>query len=158
MNPSKFNSPNFFQFETDFIDSLNCIPMVVRMKLDTCGIKLKLTHWHQFSQEQRLNLVNMPCSRDSESLEYKEFLQNLVEAHTGSLPGELDVSSNPPWLDKDRIPEQVKQKAMGFDANISLQQWSNLTPLQRFALIKLSRASHENKNFLPALKEFNLLE
>ncbi|MHC5830222.1 MAG: nitrate reductase associated protein, partial [Nostoc sp.] len=32
-----------------------------------------------------------------------------------------------------------------------------LTPLQRFALIKLSRAGHENKNFPTAIAEFHLL-
>jgi hypothetical protein len=31
-----------------------------------------------------------------------------------------------------------------------------LTPLQRFALIKLTRSQHENNNFLPALIEFGL--
>ncbi|NEQ62650.1 MAG: nitrate reductase associated protein, partial [Moorea sp. SIO4A1] len=34
---------------------------------------------------------------------------------------------------------------------------AELTPIQRFALIKLTRPSHENKNFLPALKEFQLV-
>jgi hypothetical protein len=42
--------------------------------------------------------------------------------------------------------------------NITLKQWQNLTPLQRFALLKLSHSSHENKNFLPALREFKILE
>ncbi|MEN9210118.1 MAG: nitrate reductase associated protein [Thermostichus sp. DG02_2_bins_29] len=39
---------------------------------------------------------------------------------------------------------------------ISLDFWKNLEDLQRFALIKLSRSNHENKNFLPALQEFGL--
>jgi hypothetical protein len=34
---------------------------------------------------------------------------------------------------------------------------AKLSPAQRFALIKLSRPSHENHNFLPALKEFELI-
>lgn len=38
-------APVFFAFESDFVDSLRCIPMVVRYKLDTCGIKLKLPEW-----------------------------------------------------------------------------------------------------------------
>ncbi len=156
MNPSKINSQNFFQFETDFIESLNCIPMVVRMKLDTCGVKLKLTHWHQFSQEERVNLVNMPCSSTEEAQRYQEFLQNLVQAKTGSFARELSVPPCPPWLDAINIPDDVQQKAAAFDVSISQQQWSELTPLQRFALIKLTRPSHENKNFLPALKEFQL--
>ncbi|MDJ0650200.1 MAG: nitrate reductase associated protein [Xenococcaceae cyanobacterium MO_188.B19] len=156
MNPSKINSQNFFEFETDFVESLNCIPMAVRMKLDTCGVKLKLSHWHQFNQQERIDLVNMPCLSTSEARTYKEFLQNLVQAKTGSLAGELTVPPHPPWLDAAKIPDRVQEKAKVFDVTISSEQWSALTPLQRFALIKLSRPSHENRNFLPALKEFNL--
>jgi hypothetical protein len=40
---------------------------------------------------------------------------------------------------------------------LSLEQWASLLPLQRFALIKLSRSNHENHNFVPALQEFGLL-
>jgi len=36
---------DFFEFEADFVDSLRCIPMHVRLKLDTC-IKLKLAQWN----------------------------------------------------------------------------------------------------------------
>ncbi|MEM6714613.1 MAG: nitrate reductase associated protein, partial [Cyanobacteria bacterium P01_C01_bin.147] len=35
-------------------------------------------------------------------------------------------------------------------------QWADLSPLARFALCKLSRPGHENRNFLSALYEFNL--
>ncbi|MGL4882951.1 MAG: nitrate reductase associated protein, partial [Waterburya sp.] len=41
--------------------------------------------------------------------------------------------------------------------NISKSQWLHLSAAQRFALIKLSRPSHENKNFLPALQEFGII-
>ena len=34
--------------------------------------------------------------------------------------------------------------------------WNALTPLQRFTLLKLSRDSHDNINFVPALVEFGL--
>ncbi len=154
MKPSKINSQKFFKFETDFIESLICIPMVVRMKLDTCGVKLKLTNWHQFSGEERRNLVNMACSSGAEAANYKAFLQNLVYKKTGNFAKELSIPAHPPWLDGFNIPEQVQQKAAVYDITISQQQWSSLTPLQRFALIKLSRPSHENQNFVPALKEF----
>jgi len=38
----------FFDFEADFVLSLRCIPMIVRYKLDTYGVKLKLAHWNHF--------------------------------------------------------------------------------------------------------------
>jgi hypothetical protein len=50
----------------------------------------------------------------------------------------------------------VIAKAQDFQVDLTLQQWASLTPLQRFALIKLSRSGHENSNFLPALQEFQL--
>jgi hypothetical protein len=30
------DDPVLFKFESDFVDSLRCIPMVVRLKLDLC--------------------------------------------------------------------------------------------------------------------------
>ena len=74
---------NYFQFEADFVGSLRCIPMQVRMKLDNCGVKLKLTHWNQFSQLERQTLVDLPCDTQAQRQTYREFLQNLVIANTG---------------------------------------------------------------------------
>jgi hypothetical protein len=148
---------NFFKFEADFVESLRCIPMQVRMKLDTCGVKLKLTHWHQFSQQERQTLVEMPCLTDDEVEGYKEDVQQLVINHTGIPASELSIDDNPAWMDAQTIPDSVQEKAQEFDLLITLQQWAVLQPEQRFALIKLSRSSHENKNFFPALQEFKLV-
>lgn len=148
---------NFFQFEADFVDSLHCIPMQVRMKLDTCGVKLKLTHWNQFAHDERQALITMNCLSPQEIKAYRNFLQQLVTAKTGAPAGELPTDSNPPWLDTTTIPEIVSEKATEFNVQITPGQWESLTPLQRFALIKLSRPSHENQNFYPALKEFKLV-
>lgn len=148
---------HFFAFEADFVESLRCIPMQVRMKLDTCGIKLKLEQWNQFNESERLSLVEMPCQAEIEILEYRHFLQNLVVEKTGSLPKNLPRDEYPAWLQDGEIPREILEKAHSLDITISLEQWKGLAPEQRFALIKLSRPSHENKNFLPALREFKLL-
>ncbi|MBW4551370.1 MAG: nitrate reductase associated protein [Aphanocapsa sp. GSE-SYN-MK-11-07L] len=50
---------HFFQFEADFVESLRCIPIQVRLKLDTCGIKRKVSEWNRFSEESRLNLIEI---------------------------------------------------------------------------------------------------
>ena len=148
---------SYFQFESDFVDSLQCIPMQVRMKLDNCGVKLKLVHWNQFSQSQRQSLVDMPCQTKAETQAYKNFLQNLVIKKTGKPAKELAIAPHPPWLDGATVPQDVQTKAKECQVDLSLQQWSSLTPAQRFALIKLSRPSHENKNFIPALQEFGAI-
>lgn len=157
MNNLQSQSSNYFQFEADFVDSLRCIPMQVRMKLDNCGVKLKLAHWNQLSQSERQKLVDLPCTTKAESQAYRKFLQSLITAKTGKPAKELAIDPNPDWLNDAKIPQQVQTKARESQVDISLEQWSNLTPAQRFAIIKLSRPSHENRNFIPALKEFGVI-
>lgn len=147
----------FFAFEADFVDSLRCIPMQVRFKLDTCGVKLKLTHWHQFSQVERQLLVEMPCQTPEQTQAYRQLLQTLVEEKTGTPAAEFPCDPNPPWQDGSSIPETVREKAAELGLALALEQWQTLTPLQRFALLKLSRPSHENRNFYPALQEFGMV-
>ncbi len=146
----------FFKFEDDFVASLRCIPMIVRYKLDTCGVKLKLAHWNQFPQTERQTLVEQPITTPAEIQSYRNLLQQLAEKYTDIPLKDLPIEENPAWLNTETIPETIHHKAEEIGIQLTLEQWQNLTPIQRFALIKLSRPSHENNNFLPALKEFNL--
>ena len=155
--PQEAKSTNYFQFEADFVGTLQCIPMLVRMKLDNCGVKLKLAHWNQFSQAEREALVDLPCTTSSQRQTYRKWLQDLIIAKTGQPAKDLSIDPNPLWLNRTNIPDSVQTKAQEHQVSLSLEQWSNLNPTQRFALIKLSRPSHENKNFIPALQEFGIL-
>jgi hypothetical protein len=152
------NEPNnFFVFEADFVESLHCIPMIVRMKLDTCGVKLKLSHWNHFNEVEKQAAIAKPCTTSKEVEQYRDFLQELIIKKTGAKASELAIEDTPAWLNSAVVPIVLAEKAAEFNLTIATQQWQALTPLQRFALIKLSRPSHENSNFLPALKEFKLL-
>lgn len=146
-----------FEFEDEFVDDLRCIPMVVRYKLDTCGIKLKLAQWNQFSEDEREQFVFQPCDSEDEIDDYREFLTDLVFMYAETEAAELPVEENPSWLNVSAIPTSLAEKVQACDTSISLKQWKALSPLQRFALIKLSQPGHESKNFLPALKEFQLI-
>ncbi|WP_019502781.1 nitrate reductase associated protein [Pseudanabaena sp. PCC 6802] len=148
---------DLFNFEADFVESLRCIPMQVRFKLDTCGIKLKLAEWHKFSRAQRQLLVDMPCKTQPEVQNYHQFLQDLIRECTGDRATPLTIDPEPAWEDAQNIPAEVQAKLQEVGAVLSPAQWAGLLPLQRFVLIKLSRSSHENSNFVPALKEFQLL-
>ncbi|MBE9034116.1 nitrate reductase associated protein [aff. Roholtiella sp. LEGE 12411] len=147
----------FFNFERDFVDSLRCIPMQVRYKLDSCGIKLKLSDWNQMTHAEREALVELPCTKKEEIQFYQEYLQQLVLERTGTLAAKLPIEPHPEWMDSIHIPVSIQEKAQEMDITLTPHQWANLTPLQRFALIKLSRSGHENKNFPRAMAEFYLL-
>lgn len=142
----------FFQFEADFVESLRCVPMHVRLKLDTCGVKLKLSHWNHFSYGQRQKLIDLPCDRPAEISAYRDYLFSLIAENERLL-----IQVDPVWEDGDRFPPEVLQQAELSQVCITLDRWSSLSNLQRFVLTKLSRSHHENQNFIPALREFNLL-
>jgi hypothetical protein len=147
----------FFEFEADFVDSLRCIPMVVRFKLDSCGVKLKLAEWNRFTPLECDELVNLPCAEGLDVIGYRDYLSGLILRHTGNTATLLEIDPHPPWLNDRDIPSSIQIKAAESESIITQSQWANLTPLKRFALIKLTRSSHENNNFLPALKEFGLI-
>jgi hypothetical protein len=146
----------FFQFESDFVDSLRCIPMYVRYKLDICGIKLKLAEWNQMNQAQRQSLIDLPATTKNEVDSYRQHLQDLVFQNTGQPASELPIEAHPAWMDSEQISTDVEKKIAELGLTMTLTDWQNLTYLQRFALIKLSRSRHENHNFPIAVAEFNL--
>jgi hypothetical protein len=146
----------FFKFEADFVESLRCIPMQVRLKLDTCGVKLKLQQWHKFNENQRQELVTLPCQAIEEVESYRQFIEDSIEKTMGEKAIALAIDPHPAWEDTSVIPDSVSQKAQEINVSLTLHQWAKLLPVERFALIKLSRSNHENHNFLPAMKEFGL--
>jgi hypothetical protein len=149
----------YFRFEEDFVENnVRCIPMIVRFKLDACGIKLKLAEWSRMTVAERENLANFPCETDDEILQYHHYLQQLIYSRTGNAATELPLMQSPAWSLMDEIPFPWQEKLNEFSWAISLQQWQRLSDLQRFALLKLSYPGHENKNFPKAMREFQLVD
>ncbi|AFY32557.1 nitrate reductase associated protein [Calothrix sp. PCC 7507] len=147
----------FFEFEADFVNSLRCIPMQVRYKLDTCGIKLKLSDWNHMTLIERENLFELPCDTEAEITSYRKYLQQLILQRTGIPATSLSIEPHPTWMDSTNVPVSLQEKVQEIGVTLTLQQWVDLTPLQRFVLIKLSRSGHENQNFPRAIAEFHLV-
>lgn len=152
------DDPSIFEFEKDFAQSLRCIPMSVRLKLDSVGIKLSLRQWNRLATSDRARLLHLPCTAQAERNAFRDSLVQMVQERSGAPPGALPVEPLPLWEQAHLVPEQLQaylsQRQL---PPLSLAQWRSLRPVQRFALLKLSRPAHDNDNFLPALREFGLL-
>ncbi len=147
----------YFEFEEDFVEeNMRCIPMIVRFKMDLAGIKLKLAHWCKFSNDERIKLALSPCRKKEEVSVYSQFLTGLIKKYANEEPEKMTIVSQPEWAIENVIPEQLLEKAGELKCDITLIKWAGLTPLQRFALLKLLRPGHENKHFPNAMREFNL--
>lgn len=157
MNSYSYVTPEYFRFEEDFVqDDIRCIPMIVRYKLDVCGIKLKLREWSLFDPSEREALALMECSTNTGITGYRDYLERLIWERTGQPATPLNPITDAPWSDGKDVPEIVRHRFREHDRHVTFDQWNNLRLLQRFALFKLSASSHEHKNFGSALTEFNL--
>ena len=159
--PSEFlnlEGIEYFLFEEDFMErNIRCIPMIVRFKMDKACIKLKLSEWNKFSIAERIKLAQMPCCSDDEINKYNIYLAGLVKIYTQQDAKKLEVEQPPLWEDHYSVPKVLVEKLREFGWNLSIEKWRRLTNLQRFALLKLCRPKHENRNFPRAVKEFSLL-
>jgi len=147
----------YFKFEEDFVEeNIRCIPMCVRFKLDSCGIKLQLKEWCKMSVAERNNLAEMSCIPDKAIRKYRSYLKHIIFSHTGKEATELLIEQNPAWDNVYEIPQLLAERLKEFGWTVSLWQWKKLSDLQRFVLMKLCKPGHENKNFPRAIKEFGL--
>ncbi len=150
-----YSGRDSFTFEKDFVeDNVRCIPMIVRFKMDIAGIKLKLSEWSKFSYSERLQLTQCTCISYEEVKVYRIYLKQLIKKHTGNEAENLLLENYPAWANTTIVPLQLLNKAIEYQWTISVNQWKSLTNLQRFALLKLFKPGHENRNFPIAMREF----
>lgn len=145
-----------FEFEADFAGDLRCIPMAVRRKLDLLGLKLGLPHWHRLSAEERQRLLQWPDDGeglDSMAAWLRQRTATMPEGQAKPLPPALTE----PWQQAETCPEPLLEACRDQGLELDAAGWSRLNELQRFALIKLSRAGHEHRNLPQALDEFGLI-
>jgi hypothetical protein len=148
-----------FDFELDFAGTLRCIPMCVRLKLDECGVKLSLKQWNRIPEGDRRRMVTQACDTPDNVAQYRNFLSEVIETHTASPVELVDAGATVDFSEGSQIPARILAYAASIGvAAPSREQWQALSPLQRFALFKLTRPGHKNDNFIPAMREFGVLE
>ena len=145
-----------FGFESELESNLTYIPLAVRFKLDQCGIKLSLAAWQLLSNEKRRELLLARCDTAENVANYRKLLCSFVRECMGDEPAFIVTDEDPLWA-ADNVPEQIVRaiEAMGAQP-LSRVQWGKLTPLERFALIKLSREGREHRKLAVALCEFGV--
>ena len=148
---------HLFAFEDDFVASLRCIPMAVRLKLDRSGIKLSLRQWSRFTRDDRRELLERACGTAQEVCAYHDRLVELVAERAQEAAKPLPEPCAALWELAGEPPPTVTDYARAVGAPPPTERaWRRLSDLQRFVLIKLTRDNHDNVNFIPAMREFGL--
>jgi hypothetical protein len=123
------------------------------------AIKLSLRQWSRFALADRHELLITPCASPSEIDAYESMVVDLITASSREEPKRLPELPIPLWETVDATPAAVIDFARSLGVAAPwLRDWRELSELQRFTLIKLTRDNHDNVNFLPAMREFGLTD
>ena len=146
-----------FDFEADYAKTLCCMPMIVRYKLDACRIKLSLQHWQQLDRATRQRLITEGIDGPGAQRRYRHLLMRAIVHQAKAQPVRMPTHPADPDWDSTRLPNRVRQSALDKDLALNgPRTWADLSALQRYALFKLTRPGHQNRNFRLALGEFGL--
>ncbi len=149
-------TPHMFRFESSFEAALQCMPMKARFNLDACGIKVPSEHWRAMPIAVRRRLLEMGTETSKQIALCRDYVLETLARHALA-PLQPIPTAAQTWADTTAVASSVVEKAISIGVNPpTIEQWAHLTNLQRFALIKLTRPGHANRNFLPALREFGI--
>ena len=142
-----------FQFEEEVYESLSCLPMAARRKLDQLGIKIGLEQWQQLARGERLMICHAPTASEEEADALRLFINEVTLAKCGSKPKDLPEEKRQGVKPPASVPAQLVESAQASGVALTQAAWAALDDDQRYVLIKLGveKQSHKLK---AALNEF----
>jgi hypothetical protein len=142
-----------FDFEADVYESLSCVPMVVRRKLDRLGIKIGLEQWQKLGRGERLMICHAPADQPEECDALKLFIHEAALARSGTPPRPLSEDGRRHADPPVEPPSLLVSNARRLGVNLTAGEWERLNDDERYALIKLGGDLRPSHNFEAALNE-----
>jgi hypothetical protein len=145
-----------FKFEDEMHESLQCVPMAVRRKLDRVGLKIGLEQWKGLDRGQRLAICHIPTDSSEECDALTFFIREAMVRRFGVEPKQLSdsarASAEPPAIAPNQLVAHAREA--GFDLRGAV--WARLDADERFALMKMGDVARASHNLAAALKEFGV--
>jgi hypothetical protein len=142
-----------FKFEDEVHQSLSCVPMAVRRKLDRVGVKISLAQWQQLGRGERLAICHLPVADAAECDAVRIFIDEAVRNRCGvgtkELPAEIRRAAEPPANPSATLVE----RAGALGVALGQADWDRLDADERYALIKLGGGAEPSHNLPAALHE-----
>ncbi len=142
-----------FEFEAEVYESLSCVPMAARRKLDRLGLKIGLEQWQQLGRGERLMICHAPAAEPDECEALRLFIHEAAVARSGSPPRPLSDESRQDAEPPAEPPPVLVANAHSLGVTLIAQEWERLDDDERYALIKLGNGPRPSHNFKAALHE-----
>jgi hypothetical protein len=142
-----------FQFEGDVHQSLDCVPLSVRRRLDLAALKISLAGWQELSRAERLALCHLPTESEADLAVYREVMLAFCAARGVTLKP-LPASARA-W-DAPEAPPELRARLDELAVALPPALWRALEEDARYALVKLADPQREPAKLRAALVELGL--
>ena len=153
-------TPLLFDFERVSSENLTYMPMSVRFNLDRFGLRISLAQWQLLPHADRALLAQFPVDEDAQiEPNFDHALFEMMRTHANVEPEWFTPEGEPAWRNSAAVPDGLLThcRLAGVSAP-SLDRWAQLDPFKRYVLTKLTRKSEASHDFLPAMREFGLID
>ncbi|MGD0678211.1 MAG: nitrate reductase associated protein [Polyangiaceae bacterium] len=145
-----------FAFEGDIHDSLECVPLSVRRKLDLAALKISLDGWQRLSRPERLALCHLPVDSAHEIVIYREILSAFCARAAVPLKPLDDATPSRPW-NSPAVPPSLAARLTELGGALADAAWRLLDEESRYALFKLADPKRDPEKIRALLVELALL-
>jgi hypothetical protein len=142
-----------FKFEKDIYETLDCVPMAVRRKLDRAGIKISMSQWQALGRGERLAICHLPANLEEERDALSMFITEAVASTGQGAPKVLSEAERQIADPPHEPPEKLIQLAKDAGFELTPDTWHKLDEDERYVLTKLAAGQKVSADFPDALKE-----
>jgi hypothetical protein len=148
-----------FDFEGDIHDSLDCVPLSVRRKLDLAALKISLEGWQALTHAERLALCHLPVDSALELGVYIDVMKAFCARANVPLKPLADPAAAARAWNAPELPELLVERlrALGATSVLPAERWRALDEESRYALLKLSDPKRNPLKLPSLLVELGLL-
>jgi len=145
-----------FAFEGEVHQSLSCVPLTVRRKLDLAGFKIPLAGWQALGREERLALCHLPVESEDELAVYREVMRGFCDRQGVALAPIADPQLQTRAWNAQEVPPPVAARLTEVGQALAPAHWRALDEESRYALLKLADPKQNVAKFTAALDELGL--
>jgi hypothetical protein len=146
-----------FTFEGDIHDSLDCVPLSVRRKLDLAALKISLDGWQQLLRAERLSLCHLPVDSEQELTVYREVLVEFCTRASVPLKRLEDGNASSRAWNTPNVPQAVGARVAELGGSLTDPAWCSLDEESRYALLKLADPKRNPLKIHALLVELGIL-
>ncbi len=146
-----------FAFEGDIHDTLECVPLAVRRKLDLAALKISLAGWQELTRSERLSLCHLAVDSVDDLHVYREVLRAFCDRASVPLRALDDPNASARAWNAASVPAQVAVRVTELGGSLGETAWHELDEETRYALLKLADPKRNPLKIHALLVELGLL-